>query len=43
MFFFPLRVVACNLYPFEQTIAKPDVAVEDAVENIDIGQYIFLN
>nr|XP_054749727.1 bifunctional purine biosynthesis protein ATIC-like [Lytechinus pictus] len=36
----PLRVglvVACNLYPFEQTIAKPDVTVADAVENIDIG------
>ncbi|XP_072174154.1 bifunctional purine biosynthesis protein ATIC-like [Diadema setosum] len=32
-----IRVVACNLYPFEQTIAKPDVAVADAVENIDIG------
>ncbi|XP_030828511.1 bifunctional purine biosynthesis protein PURH [Strongylocentrotus purpuratus] len=32
-----IRVVACNLYPFEQTIAKPEVAVADAVENIDIG------
>ncbi|XP_041458155.1 bifunctional purine biosynthesis protein ATIC-like [Lytechinus variegatus] len=32
-----IRVVACNLYPFEQTIAKPDVTVADAVENIDIG------
>ena len=27
----------CNLYPFQQTIEKPDVTVEDAIENIDIG------
>jgi phosphoribosylaminoimidazolecarboxamide formyltransferase/IMP cyclohydrolase len=26
-----------NLYPFEQTIAKPGVTLEDAIENIDIG------
>jgi phosphoribosylaminoimidazolecarboxamide formyltransferase/IMP cyclohydrolase len=26
-----------NLYPFEATIAKPDVTHEDAIENIDIG------
>ena len=26
-----------NLYPFEQTIAKPDVTLEHAIENIDIG------
>ena len=26
-----------NLYPFRQTIAKPDVKMEDAIENIDIG------
>ncbi|PIK54335.1 putative bifunctional purine biosynthesis protein PURH [Apostichopus japonicus] len=32
-----IRVVACNLYPFVQTVAKPDVTVSDAVENIDIG------
>lgn len=33
------RVVACNLYPFVQTVAKPDVTVSDAVENIDIGEF----
>ena len=33
-------VVVCNLYPFVQTVSKPDVTVEDAVENIDIGNYI---
>ncbi|MDH5639009.1 MAG: bifunctional phosphoribosylaminoimidazolecarboxamide formyltransferase/IMP cyclohydrolase [Nitrospinota bacterium] len=33
----PIDMVVVNLYPFEQTIAKPDVAFEDAVENIDIG------
>lgn len=33
----PLDLVAVNLYPFEQTVAKPDVTVAEAVENIDIG------
>lgn len=32
-----IDVVAVNLYPFQQTIAKPDVTYEDAIENIDIG------
>ena len=26
-----------NLYPFRETIAKPNVSLEDAIENIDIG------
>lgn len=33
----PIDMVVVNLYPFEQTIAKPDVAFDDAIENIDIG------
>ncbi|MCA8994557.1 MAG: bifunctional phosphoribosylaminoimidazolecarboxamide formyltransferase/IMP cyclohydrolase [Planctomycetaceae bacterium] len=33
----PFELVVVNLYPFAQTIAKPDVTVEDAIENIDIG------
>jgi phosphoribosylaminoimidazolecarboxamide formyltransferase / IMP cyclohydrolase len=33
----PIDVVCVNLYPFEATVAKPDVTLEDAVENIDIG------
>jgi phosphoribosylaminoimidazolecarboxamide formyltransferase/IMP cyclohydrolase len=33
----PIQVVCVNLYPFQQTIAKPDVSVADAIENIDIG------
>ncbi|MER2057620.1 MAG: bifunctional phosphoribosylaminoimidazolecarboxamide formyltransferase/IMP cyclohydrolase [Niallia sp.] len=33
----PIQIVCVNLYPFQQTIAKPDVTVEDAIENIDIG------
>ncbi|GAA6396346.1 bifunctional phosphoribosylaminoimidazolecarboxamide formyltransferase/IMP cyclohydrolase [Solibaculum mannosilyticum] len=33
----PIDVVAINLYPFKQTILKPDVTLEDAIENIDIG------
>ncbi|XP_062302665.1 bifunctional purine biosynthesis protein PURH [Osmerus eperlanus] len=32
-----VRVVVCNLYPFVKTISVPDVTVEDAVEQIDIG------
>lgn len=32
-----VSVVVCNLYPFVQTISKPDVTIADAVENIDIG------
>ena len=33
----PIDLVVVNLYPFEQTIAKPDVTHEQAIENIDIG------
>ena len=33
----PIDIVCVNLYPFEQTIAKPDCTFEDAIENIDIG------
>jgi len=33
----PIDIVAVNLYPFKQTISKPDVTFEDAIENIDIG------
>ena len=33
----PIQVVCVNLYPFRDTISKPDVAFEDAIENIDIG------
>ncbi len=32
-----IDMVVVNLYPFEETIAKPDVTFEDAIENIDIG------
>ncbi|MDD4335731.1 MAG: bifunctional phosphoribosylaminoimidazolecarboxamide formyltransferase/IMP cyclohydrolase, partial [Desulfotomaculaceae bacterium] len=33
----PIDLVAVNLYPFRETIAKPDVTLADAIENIDIG------
>ena len=33
----PIDVVAINLYPFKQTILRPDVTLEEAIENIDIG------
>jgi phosphoribosylaminoimidazolecarboxamide formyltransferase/IMP cyclohydrolase len=33
----PIDLLAVNLYPFRETIAKPSVSFEDAIENIDIG------
>jgi len=33
----PIDLIVVNLYPFEQTVAKPNVTLEDAIENIDIG------
>ncbi len=33
----PIDLVVVNLYPFQATVAKPDVTVEEATENIDIG------
>ncbi|MCC6819111.1 MAG: bifunctional phosphoribosylaminoimidazolecarboxamide formyltransferase/IMP cyclohydrolase [Verrucomicrobia subdivision 3 bacterium] len=33
----PIDLVVVNLYPFEVTVAKPNVALHDAIENIDIG------
>ncbi|MBI4197834.1 MAG: bifunctional phosphoribosylaminoimidazolecarboxamide formyltransferase/IMP cyclohydrolase, partial [Chloroflexi bacterium] len=32
-----IDVVAVNLYPFRQTVVRPDIALGDALENIDIG------
>ncbi|MGR3311585.1 MAG: bifunctional phosphoribosylaminoimidazolecarboxamide formyltransferase/IMP cyclohydrolase, partial [Candidatus Brocadiales bacterium] len=33
----PIDMVVVNLYPFEKTVAKENVAMEEAIENIDIG------
>ena len=33
----PIDLVVVNLYPFEATVAKSDVSLHDAIENIDIG------
>ncbi|HWK89267.1 MAG TPA: bifunctional phosphoribosylaminoimidazolecarboxamide formyltransferase/IMP cyclohydrolase [Longimicrobium sp.] len=33
----PIDLVAVNLYPFRETIARPDATLDDAIENIDIG------
>jgi phosphoribosylaminoimidazolecarboxamide formyltransferase/IMP cyclohydrolase len=33
----PIDLVCVNLYPFAQTVAKPNVTFEEAIENIDIG------
>ena len=32
-----IDMVVVNLYPFKETIAKPDVTLAEAIENIDIG------
>jgi len=32
-----IDLIVCNLYPFEQTVAKPGVTEAEAIENIDIG------
>ncbi|MEM9535023.1 MAG: bifunctional phosphoribosylaminoimidazolecarboxamide formyltransferase/IMP cyclohydrolase [Cyanobacteria bacterium P01_E01_bin.45] len=33
----PIELVACNLYPFEETVAKDGVTLAEAIEKIDIG------
>ncbi|NLW24244.1 MAG: bifunctional phosphoribosylaminoimidazolecarboxamide formyltransferase/IMP cyclohydrolase [Clostridia bacterium] len=33
----PIDLVVVNLYPFQQTIARPGVSLDEAIENIDIG------
>jgi phosphoribosylaminoimidazolecarboxamide formyltransferase / IMP cyclohydrolase len=33
----PIDLLCINLYPFESTIQKPNVTLEEAIENIDIG------
>ena len=33
----PINMVVCNLYPFQETVAQPGVALQDAIEQIDIG------
>jgi phosphoribosylaminoimidazolecarboxamide formyltransferase/IMP cyclohydrolase len=33
----PIDLVVVNFYPFEQTVARADAGLEDAIENIDIG------
>ncbi len=33
----PIDLVVVNLYPFEKTVARPNVSLHDAIENIDIG------
>jgi phosphoribosylaminoimidazolecarboxamide formyltransferase/IMP cyclohydrolase len=33
----PIDLVAVNLYPFQLTISNPEVSLEDALENIDVG------
>jgi phosphoribosylaminoimidazolecarboxamide formyltransferase/IMP cyclohydrolase len=35
--FTPIDLVAVNLYPFQETVGRPDVKFEEAIEQIDIG------
>jgi phosphoribosylaminoimidazolecarboxamide formyltransferase/IMP cyclohydrolase len=35
--FSPIDLVVCNLYPFQETVAQPNVTLAEAVEQIDIG------
>ncbi len=35
--FAPIALVACNLYPFQETISKLGISLQDAIEQIDIG------
>ena len=32
-----INLLAVNLYPFKETIKKPDISINEAIENIDIG------
>jgi phosphoribosylaminoimidazolecarboxamide formyltransferase/IMP cyclohydrolase len=32
-----IDLVVCNLYPFQRTISRPGVSIQDAIEQIDIG------
>jgi phosphoribosylaminoimidazolecarboxamide formyltransferase/IMP cyclohydrolase len=33
----PIQILCVNLYPFQETIAREDASLEEAIENIDIG------
>ncbi len=33
----PIDLLCCNLYPFVETVSKPDIAYADAIEQIDVG------
>jgi phosphoribosylaminoimidazolecarboxamide formyltransferase / IMP cyclohydrolase len=33
----PINMVVCNLYPFQETVSKIGVTLQDAIEDIDIG------
>lgn len=35
--FTPIDIVVCNLYPFEDTAARPDTTTDEVIEDIDIG------
>ena len=36
-----IDIVAVNLYPFKETVAKPDVTLEEAIENIELAALVW--
>ena len=38
----PISIVVCNIYPFTETIAKPNCSLVDAAEEVDIGEVTVL-
>jgi len=34
---YPIDLVVVNLYPFQETVSRPNCSIEEAIENIDIG------
>lgn len=38
----PFDLVVVNLYPFRNTVSKPDVSLEEIIENIDIGGHTLI-
>ncbi|GAM25188.1 hypothetical protein SAMD00019534_083630 [Acytostelium subglobosum LB1] len=39
----PIQLVAVNLYPFVETISKPNTTLADALENVDIGGHTLIS
>ena len=40
MHYHHIRIVVCNLYPFQDAVSKENANLADAIENIDIGRFL---